>query len=123
MEWGIYKNMYTSGRATKSVVFLGWSLVDLRAFPLSARRAAGYQVDQVQQGGEPDDCKPMTTIGLGVREIRIRDQDGAFRVIYIAKLPDAIYVLHCFQKKTQRTSQHDLAIATERYRDLMRSFR
>ena len=65
----------------------------------------------------------MKTIGAGVKEIRVRDGRGAFRVIYVAKLADAIYVLHCFQKKTQKTSGHDLQTAEVRYRDLLRGVR
>jgi phage-related protein len=74
----------------------------------------------VQHGGEPDNWKPMSTIGQGVREIRIRDENGAFRVIYIAKFADAVYVLHCFQKKTQKTSKADMDLAAKRYRDLVK---
>jgi phage-related protein len=62
----------------------------------------------------------MNTVGQGVREIRIREKDGAFRVIYVAKFEDAIYVLHCFQKKTQKTSPEDIALASRRYKDLIR---
>ena len=62
----------------------------------------------------------MSSIGQGVREIRIRDGNGAFRIIYIARLIDAIYVLHCFQKKTEKTSGRDIDIAASRYRDLLR---
>ena len=102
------------------VEFRGSALDDLRAFPASARREAGHQIDQVQNGHEPDDWKPMNTVGQGVREIRIRDAAGAFRVIYVAKFADAVYVLHCFQKKTQKTSKTDLDLATKRYRDLMK---
>ena len=104
----------------KPVEFQGNSLDDLRAFPLAARREAGHQLDQVQRGQEPDDWKPMNTVGQGVREIRIRDASGAFRIIYIAKFADAVYVLHCFQKKTERTSKTDLELATKRYRDLLK---
>jgi phage-related protein len=103
----------------KPVAFRGTSLGDLRAFPLQARREAGHQLDQVQQGLEPDDWKPMSTIGPGVREIRIRDAAGAFRMVYVAKFADAIYVLHCFQKKTEKTSKKDLDLAAQRYRDLL----
>lgn len=106
--------------APKPVEFLGSALDDLRAFPLSARREAGHQLDQIQNGLEPDDWKPMSTIGKGVREIRIRDAAGAFRVIYVAKFTDAIYVLHCFQKKTEKTSKVDLDLASTRYRDLLK---
>lgn len=104
----------------KPVEFRGGSLDDLRAFPLPARREAGHQLDQVQNGQEPDDWKPVNTVGQGVKEIRIRDAAGAFRVIYVAKFADAIYVLHCFQKKTGKTSKTDLDLATKRYRDLLK---
>lgn len=105
---------------SKPVEFLGDSLDQLRGFPLSVRRDAGFQLDKVEHGLEPDDWKPMTAIGSGVKEIRIRDVSGAFRVIYLAKLADAVYVLHCFQKKTQETSQQDMDIAKQRFKDLMR---
>ena len=82
----------------KPVEFRGSALDDLRSFPLSARREAGFQIDLVQRGEMPEDWKPMPTIGQGVQEIRIRDAAGAFRVVYVAKFADAIYVLHCFQK-------------------------
>ena len=105
---------------SKPVEFRGSALDDLRTFPASARREVGYQLDQVQHGNEPDDWKPMPTIGQGVREIRVRDLAGAFRVVYVAKFADAVYVLHCFQKKTQKTSKTDLDLAENRYRDLMK---
>src|SRR5712672_1068325 len=104
----------------KPVEFRGNALDDLRAFPRAARREAGYQLDQVQRGREPDDWKPTNTVGQGVREIRIRDAAGAFRVLYVAKFEDAVYVLHCFQKKTQKTRKADLDLAGQRYRDLLK---
>jgi phage-related protein len=104
----------------KPIVFLGSALDDLREFPLTARREAGYQLDQVQHGYEPDDWKPMSTVGAGVQEIRIRDLSGAFRVLYVAKFADAVYVLHCFQKKTPKTSVLDVDLAARRYRDLLK---
>ena len=103
---------------SKPLAFRGSSQDDLRDFPTTAKREAGHQLDQVQHGFEPDDWKPMPTIGSGVREIRIRDLTGAFRVIYVAKFADAIYVLHCFQKKTDKTSKVDIDLASKRYRDL-----
>jgi phage-related protein len=102
----------------KLLAFRGSALDDLRAFPISARREGGYQLDQVQNGREPDDWKPMPAIGPGVREIRIRDANGAFRIIYVATFVDAVYVLHCFQKKTQKTGKADLDLAAKRYQDL-----
>ena len=82
----------------KPVEFLGDSLDRLRAFPQGPRRDAGFQLDRVQRGLDPDDWKPMKSVGQGVREIRVRDESGAFRAIYLATLPDAVYVLHAFQK-------------------------
>lgn len=102
----------------KLIVFLGDSLDVIRSFPESARRQAGYPLDKVQKGREPDDWKPMKTIGPGVNEIRIRDESGAFRVIYAAKLDDAIYVLHAFQKKSQKTNRTDLNQAKTRLQTL-----
>jgi phage-related protein len=100
--------------------FCGGALDDLRAFPSSARRVAGYELDKVQNGRDPRDWKPMNTVGAGVREIRIRDASGAFRVLYVAKFAETVYVLHCFQKRTQATGKIDLDLATKRYRDLVR---
>ena len=105
---------------TKPIEFLGSSLDGLRAFPLPARREAGHQLDLVQNGQEPDDWKPMNTVGQGVKEIRIRDAAGAFLVLYVAKFADAVSVLHCFQKKTAKTSRADLELAAKRYRDLLK---
>ena len=105
----------------KSAEFLGDAIEVLRAFPDKARQDAGFQLDKVQRGEEPDDSKPMPSIGAGVKEIRIRDEAGAFRVVYLARLADAVYVLHCFQKKTQETSQKDIKLARKRYKELMRT--
>ena len=102
----------------KGLLFRGSSLDDLRKFPALAVREAGYQLDKVQNGNEPTDWKPMPSIGDGVKEIRIRDEAGAFRVVYLAKLADAVYVLHCFQKKTQETSAKDIKLARKRFKDL-----
>jgi phage-related protein len=104
----------------KDVQWKGSSYEDLCRFPANARRDAGYQLDKIQRGLEPDDWKPMPTIGVGVREIRITDTAGAFRVIYVANIGRHIYVLHAFQKKTQRTSQADLKLAEARFRAIKR---
>ena len=87
---------------------------------MSTRREAGFQIDLVQHGQEPDDWKPMPSIGAGVREIRVRDANGAFRVVCVAKFVDAVCVLHCVQKKTQKTSKPDQDLAESRYRDLLK---
>lgn len=104
----------------KPVRFLGDSLQCLRDFPVDARHDAGYQLDKVQRGLQPDDFKPMPAIGKGVEEIRIRDDSGIYRVIYTARLADAIFVLHAFPKKTQRTSKRDIEIAKARFREMMK---
>ena len=103
----------------KPVEFRGGSLDDLRAFPLGARRAAGHQLDRVQRGLEPNDAKPMPDIGAGVREIRVRDEVGAWRVVYVASFAEAVFVLHCFQKRTQKTARSDLELAASRYKELL----
>jgi len=107
----------------RRVTFLGDSLEEIRAFPQGARREAGFQIEKVQQGMEPDNWKPMKTVGTGTREIRVRDETGAFRVIYVATLPEAIYVLHAFRKKTEKTSKDDIDLARRRFSDLMRKQR
>ena len=74
----------------------------------------------MQLGREPNDWKPIEIVGAGVREIRIREESGAYRVMYVTRFKDAIYVLHCFQKKTQKTASNDLALAQRRYKELVR---
>lgn len=107
----------------KALRFWGTSLSDLRAFPATARRAAGYQLDRIQNGLLPSDGKPMATIGKGVRKIRIRDETGAFRLIYVANIADAVHVPHCFRKTSQKTSKADLALASRRYLELVKEQR
>ena len=101
----------------KPLNFVGSSLDDLRNFPDEARRAAGFELRAVQDGFEPSDWKPMSIIGPGVKEIRIHVL-GEWRVIYVARFRDAVYVLHAFQKKTRRTSPHDIDLARQRYRHI-----
>ena len=79
---------------------------------------AGYDLFRVQTGKDPRDWKPMPTIGAGVREIRVRDEAGIFRVLFVAKFIEAVYVLHCFEKKTQKTDQRDLDLAARRFKEL-----
>ncbi len=107
----------------KRVEFLGDSLEQLRDFPEAARKEAGVQLHKVQLGLEPSDWKPMTIVGPGVREIRIRDEAGAFRVIFVADIADTVYVLHAFQKKTQQTVKRDLNLAAARLRQIQESRR
>ena len=113
-----YKKQYNL--AMKPIEFCGTALDDLRSFPQTAMRDAGYQLDRVQNGLPPDDAKAMPSIGSGVVELRVWDEAGTFRVMYVAKLADAIYVLHCFQKKTQQTAKRDIELAQKRLKDLMK---
>jgi phage-related protein len=102
----------------KDVVFVGGSGDDLRSFPPVARQRAGYQLYLVQMGLHPSDWKPVTEIGAGCREIRVRTDREAYRVVYVATIGDAVYVLHCFQKKTQRTAKADIDLAKQRYKTM-----
>jgi len=117
----LYPNRYIG--EMKPVRFLGDSLERLRDFPTDARHDAGYQLGLVQRGEQPDDFKPIPTIGIGVEEIRVREASGIYRIIYTARLNDAVYVLHAFQKKTQATSKRDLEIARERLTQLRKGRR
>ena len=104
----------------KPVQFEGDALKRLRTFPREVREDLGYQLYRLQLVRQPADFKPMPTVGPGVEEIRVRDVSGAYRVIYTARLADAIYVLHAFQKKAQATSKQDIELAAARYAALIR---
>jgi len=100
----------------KEIRWVGSSYQDILKFPAEPRKEAGFQLGKVQAGLEPDDWKPFNDVGVGTKEIRIRDATGIYRVMYVAKFKQAIYVLHCFQKKTEATTKQDKAIAETRYR-------
>ena len=104
----------------KAVRFLGDSLKRIREFPADVKQDVGYQLDKLQRGQQPDDFKPMPVVGKGIEEIRIWDVSGTYRVIYTARLVVAVYVLHAFQKKTQRTPKHEIHVAKARFNELMR---
>ena len=103
----------------KTVEFIGSSLDDMSAFPIEVRRAVGHELWQVQNGLKPSDYKPMPVIGSGAYEIRVHLM-GEWRVIYVAKFEDTVYVLHAFHKKTQATRQQDIEVARRRYRQIGR---
>lgn len=113
-----YKNLYMPDNQSteKEIRWVGSSYADLLAFPVDPRRQAGFQLGRVQAGLDPIDWKPFDDVGAGTKEIRIKDRDGIYRVMYVAKFEEAIYVLHCFQKKTQSTTKQDKTIAEARYR-------
>ncbi len=100
----------------KQIRWVGSAYDDLLAFPKDERKEVGFELGKVQNGLEPADWKPFENVGAGTREIRVRDASGGYRARYVTKFEEAIYVLHCFQKKTQATSTQDKAIAGARYR-------
>lgn len=101
----------------KRLTFVGDSVERIRAFPVGARKEAGVQLHRVQLGLDPYDWKPMATIGAGVREISIRDDTGAFRILYVVRTEDAVYVLHAFQK-TEQMARRDIELAAERLKKI-----
>lgn len=101
----------------KPLRFVGSSLDDLRNFPAEARRAAGFELDAIQRGLMPSDFKPMLGVGPGVYEIRVRIL-GEWRILYVAKFEEAVYVRHAFQKKTRKTSREDIELAVRRFRQI-----
>ncbi|NER00147.1 MAG: type II toxin-antitoxin system RelE/ParE family toxin [Cyanothece sp. SIO2G6] len=103
----------------KRIYWIGSAKNDLSTFPAEARRKIGFQLRAVQKGQEPSDFKPMAVIGKGVEEIRVRAGD-AYRVFYVARFEEAVYVLHAFQKKSQKTSKQDIELGQQRYREMLR---
>jgi phage-related protein len=103
----------------KEIRWIGSAYDDLLSFPSCVRRQAGFQLGKIQAGLEPEDWKPFDEVGAGTREIRLREAGGAFRVMYVVKFEEAVYVLHCFQKKTGRTPNGDKRIAAARYRAIV----
>jgi phage-related protein len=118
-----YKNLYMPDNQSteKEIRWVGSSYADLLAFPVDPRRQVGFQLSRVQAGLDSIDWKPFDDVGAGTKEIRIKDRDGIYRVMYVAKFEEAVYVLHCFQKKTQSTTKQDKAIAEARYRAVVTS--
>lgn len=106
----------------KPVEWLGDSCELVRAFPSEARREVGFELWEVQQGKQPSDWKPMPSVGLGVNEIRVR-AGNAYRLIYVARFSEAVYVLHAFEKKSRKTSKPDLELARKRFRTMVQERR
>lgn len=102
----------------KSIVWLGNTLKEIRSYPDKVKKEIGYNIEKLQYGGEPVDFKPMVSIGSGVNEIRIH-ASNEYRVIYVAKFKEHIYILHSFIKKTQKTGQRDIDKAKDRYKDVL----
>ena len=104
----------------KDIEFLYDSLDNLKAFPAGARRDIGHELGLLQLGLHPTDAKPMKAVGAGVYEIRVADAGQAFRAFYVARFEEAIYVLHAFEKKSQKTPKRDVELGKARYRELVR---
>ena len=101
----------------KHIIWLGSSFEDLLTFPKEAKQSVGYNLDKIQRGQDPSDWKPISSIGKGVKEIRIHS-DNEYRVIYLAQREEGIYVLHSFVKKTQKTSSKDIELAKKRFKQI-----
>ena len=106
----------------KPILWAGPVLDDRRAFPVAARRLAGYQLSRVQAGLMPDDWKPMTSVGAGVLEIRLHT-GAEHRVFYLAKFEEGIYVLHAFEKRTRQTRMADIGVARKRLAEILQQRR
>jgi phage-related protein len=106
----------------KPVEWLGDSRERVQAFPSEARREVGFELWEVQQGKQPSDWKPMPSVGLGVNEIRVR-AGNAYRLIYVARFSEGVYVLHAFEKKSRKTSKPDLELARKRFRTMVQERR
>ena len=102
----------------KPVFWCGTTRDDVKSFPADSRRLLGFQLRRVQQGLDPNDWKPISDVGPGVREIRIRT-GVEHRVFYVARFPEAVYVLHAFEKRSRKTPEHELRLARSRFRDLL----
>ena len=109
------------GGSVKPLVWVGSSREDIRIFPESVRKQAGFELYRVQCGREPSNWKPVSTVGSGVREIRLRERNQ-YRVLYVANLTEAVYVLHAFVKKTPRTLKSDIELAKTRFKHLLTRF-
>ncbi len=106
----------------KPLVWLGDSLGRVRAFAATARKEVGFELWEIQQGSPPSDWKPMGPVGPGVQELRVH-ASGAYRVIYVATLPEAVYVLHAFEKQSRKTAKPDIELARTRFKTLMQERR
>lgn len=102
----------------KDIEFEGDSLAVLKSFPKNVQHDAGFQIDLIAIGKDPNNFSPISRIGPGAMELRIWDEEGTFRIIYVAKFSDAVHILHCFKKKTQVISKSDIKVATDRYKSI-----
>ena len=115
--------MLNKGRRLRRIAWVGSSFDDLRQFPEDVRKDAGFQLYRLQSGLEAADWKPMSELGRGVEEIRLRHVSGSYRVIYLARVEETVYVLHCFHKKTQQTTGHDKQIVRSRLQAIQQEHR
>lgn len=105
--------------AWKPVRFWGNSEKALERFPERAQDVLAREIARLSRGEDPLHWRPMPSIGPGAREIRVR-VGRQFRAIYVTTLPEAVYILHVFEKKSQQTSGPDLELARVRFRQLLR---
>ena len=104
----------------KNIFWVGSSMRAFQAIPERARLRFSYDLERVQDGSHPSSWRPMSTVGAGVVEMRV-SADGAFRLLYVAKYPEGIYVLHVFLKKSRKTSMLDHEVARARLKAVLRA--
>jgi len=97
-----------------TVVWEGDSREVLQAFPEEVRQNLGFQLWQLQQGERPGDYRPLPSIGTGVFELRDQDERAWYRVVYLSRINDVIYVLHCFEKKSREMTRKEFGKAKQR---------
>ncbi|GBF80651.1 type II toxin-antitoxin system RelE/ParE family toxin [Aphanothece sacrum] len=102
----------------KPIYWIGTSRNDISNFSEEARRKAGFQLRVIQKGDKANDFKPIPIIGKGTEEIRIWTGE-TYRIFYVARFEEGIYVLHAFRKKTQRTSKKDIELGQQRYQQMI----
>lgn len=102
----------------KPIYWIGTSREDISRFPEEAKRKAGFQLRAIQKGENPRDFKPISIIGKGREEIRIWIGE-TYRIFYVARFQEGIYVLHAFEKKPQKTSKKDIELGQKRYQQMI----
>lgn len=110
--------MEEANEPSKPIIFIGRSREEIRDFPNDVRNDAGFNLYLIQNGGNPSDWKPLKSVGRGVREIRLWDDSGTYRVIYVANLKDAVYVLGAFKKTTEKTESIHLSLIKKRFKQI-----
>lgn len=101
-----------------TVVWEGNSREILQSFPEGARENLGFDLWRLQQGERPGDYRPVPSIGVGVFELRDQDERAWYRIVYLSRTSDVIYVLHCFEKKGREILRREFEVAKQRLKNV-----